>query len=259
MTATDSTAKPVRNTADKGWYLQLLVKSLLMGLLVFAACFPDTDIPVSVGFLWLAMISPILAYGLLALIFILLVLLPRKFSHGRLLRSGLLLLCGTALFAGLCVLTRQTLRRAAERETDRRIAYYKDNAEAVLVLDPSVWYAGGIRETGMVNPAIFVDYDTHSAAFLPDNRTFKEYHLTDDGVEPRGRVQCEIPLPAPAEKLVSYYSGQQNEVHRTTSLELVMADGTRYVCDVTSQAFDDDALGLDARKDGSYYSPYPDL
>ena len=249
----NSNEKP--EMSAKAWRVQIVVRSLVLGIVLFLGVFAGFLNPVREGTIVLNLLfSPFLTYAVFLLLAVLLAAFPRRFRQKGFCLNLLLIAFGTALWAVVCVLIGFAVQKISDAALDRRIAYYTDNAETIIAVEPSVYHMGGIRKTGIENPCMLVDYDTHSVAFLLSEYNFKEYHLTQDGGTPPGAVQCEIPLTAPAQSLISYYPGDESNVHRTTGLELVMADGTRYSCAVTSDRFDSDALSLDARTEGSWYA-----
>ncbi len=251
----NATEKP--EMSAKAWGVQLAVKSLVLGIAVFLGLFARFLNPVLEGMITLSLLfTPFMTYAVILLLAVLLAAFPRRFRQKGFWQNLLLIAFGTVMWAVVCVLIGFAAQMLADASLDRRIAYYTDNAETVIAVQPTVFHTGGIRKTGIENPCMFVDYDTHSVAFLLDDSTFKEYHLTADGDTPPGAVQCEIPLAAPTESLISYYPGDESNAHRTTGLMLVMADGTRYSCSVTAERYDNDYLSLDARQEGSWYASH---
>ncbi len=265
ITTTENTAASDKRKTKLIWLLQYAVKSLIFGDLIYSIHFVDISNVSIVNAIWLGalilmMISPILYFGVVLLMLIIAAEFPRKFRIERNfftkhILNVLIIAAGAALFTGAFVVIGKASRAAAQKAFDQGIDYYVHNSETIIAVEPNSYYEpDGVAGTGIAHPSLFVDYDTHSVAFLLDDHDFKEYHLKENGGTPPGEVQCEIPIDPPGKLLVSYYPGEENLAHRTTGLKLVMEDGTEYSCPVTSEAFDNDYLSLDARLDGSWYA-----
>lgn len=230
--------------------LQYLLKTAALGLIMSALFFGTRPRAVSAAAMWLSLISPVLLIAALVLMFLLASEFPRKYRIGnsfftKHILNLLLTAAGAAFFTAVFALGAAVSGHVQVQMKRNRIRAVSERAEAVITLEPSVYYEpDGIMETGIMHPALFVDYDEHTAAFLLNDHDFKVFRLRADGGKLAGEIQCEIPLDAPARALVSYYSGEENESHRTSGLLLIMEDGSEYSCKVAADGFDDDWLDL---------------
>ncbi len=260
ITTTENTAAPEKRKNRLIWILQYAVKSLIFGVIIYFVHFAESANIIWIGAFYLMIFSPILYFGVLLLLLILAAEFPRRFRIEKTfftkhILNMLIIAAGAAIFTGVFVGIKNATEAAAQKAFDKSVDYYVHNSETIMAVEPNSYYeTDGVAGTGIAHPSLFVDYDTHSVAFLLDNHDFKEYHLKENGGTPPGEVQCEIPIDPPGKLLVSYYPGEENLAHRTTGLKLVMEDGTEYSCPVTSESFDNDYLSLDARLDGSWYA-----
>ena len=251
-----------KRTSKLVWLLQYAVKSLFFGVIIYFVHFAESANIIWMGWFFLMIISPVLYFGVLLLLLILAAEFPKRFRIERSfftkhILNMLIIAAGAALFTWAFVGIKNASEAAAQEAFDKSVDYYVHNSETIMAVEPNSYYEpNGVAGTGIAHPSLFVDYDTHSVAFLLDDHDFKEYHLKENGGTPPGEVQCEIPIDPPGKLLVSYYPGEENLAHRTTGLKLIMEDGTEYSCPVTSEAFDNEYLSLDARVDGSDYAKY---
>lgn len=260
ITTTENTVAPEKRKTKLIWLLQYTVKSLIFGVIIYFVHFAESANIIWIGAFYLMIFSPILYFGVLLLLLILASEFPKRFRIEKTfftkhILNVLMIAAGAALFTGAFVGIKNAAEAAAQKAFDQGVDYYVHNSETIMAVEPNSYYEpDGVAGTGIAHPSLFVDYDTHSVAFLLDDHDFKEYHLKENGGTPPGEVQCEIPIDPPGKLLVSYYPGEENLAHRTTGLKLVMEDGTEYSCPVTSEAFDNEFLSLDARVDGSDYA-----
>jgi hypothetical protein len=113
----------------------------------------------------------------------------------------------------------------------RRINRFIESADEILYYGDSTIISGGIKGTRFEESVILIDYDRMRIAFLfssyPDGE-YREFELARAEqaiISPN--LQIWATLQPPGALLTSYYPREASD-HRTTALQIIMADGSIY-------------------------------
>ena len=138
----------------------------------------------------------------------------------------LLLLIGTGLIFLAIVLTNM-IRDKIEIYQMRA---FIDKADEIIEYNTSTFYMDGLIGTDYQHDLILIDFDTMTIGFLYRPYVMdrlEKIPLTQNSSLDMENIQCQYELDSPGVRFTAYYPNESSK-HRTTAIELEMADGTFY-------------------------------
>lgn len=212
-----------------------LVKSLILFLFLY---YQLIDFLGEFSALYIGLIFGLGILGLIidvaltvGLLFLLAALPPRRVTeyHERSLRLLIpdVIIIGTmtALMFGILFLSFPIRDRIETVHIHNDIS----RSEAVFEYSLSEYHLDGIKDIDTQHELIIIDYDKHTVSFLTfaGYEQYAKLQLTKTDTPPDGLLQCDIPLPSPGERLVTYRPSEENW-GTACSIALYMEDGSVY-------------------------------
>lgn len=212
-----------------------LVKSLILFLFLY---YQLIDFLGEFSALYIGLIFVLGILGLIidvaltvGLLFLLAALPPRRVTEYRerslrlLIPDVIIIGTMTALMFGILFLSFPIRDRIETVHIHNDIS----QSEAVFEYSLSEYHLDGIKDIDTQHELIIIDYDKHTVSFLTfaGYEQYAKLQLTKADTPPDGLLQCDIPLPAPGARMVTYRPDEENW-GTTCSIALYMEDGSVY-------------------------------